>query len=142
MELEDVKKWFESEEGQKSASDAIEKWAKEDETEEIQLEKFHKRFTNSQLFADFVEKVKTKYNSSEYKDFWYSKGCEPPENLVWFLFSYTKKYGRECSEKEIEEYGNMFTSGMYYIDGYYFNRMDGQGSVIKILKKLEEDYQI
>jgi hypothetical protein len=48
---------------------------------------------------------------------------------------YAEKYGRECSEEEWNQYGNMFTSSLFFCSGYYFNRMDGQGSRIKVKKE-------
>jgi hypothetical protein len=97
---------------------------------ETQLERFHSKFGNS--FSEIVEKVCLKYESDKYVDHWYKQSIEPPCPLYWFLLEYAKKYGRECTESELERYGNMFTTELVYCKGYYFGRMDGQGSVVQI----------
>lgn len=92
------------------------------------------RLYNSNRFIDFTECVINKYADSTYIDKWYKRGIEPPEYLLWFIFEYAEKYGRECTDTEIEKYANTFTTKLIYCDGYYFNRMDGQGSFIKVIK--------
>jgi len=131
MKYNDLTKWFETDEGKKSLEDFCNKLAAEDKIKNEQLEKFHNRGN----FKEFIEKVITKYSSEKYRISWYDRHIEPPEELYWFLFFYAEKYGRECNEKEWSEYSNTFTSALFYINGYYFNRMDGQGSVIKIEKE-------
>lgn len=98
--------------------------------EERQLEKFH-TFANK---SEIIRKIIGKYNSKNYIRRWLKRGYEPPEKLYWFLFSYSQKYGRECSEEEYSKYGNMFTSSMYYCSSFIFMQMDGQGSVVKIIE--------
>lgn len=83
----------------------------------------------------FIDKVITKYKSKKYKDRWYNRGLIPPEDLLYFLFEYSKKYGRECNDDEWNKYGNIFSSDLLFCDGYYFNKMNGQGSIIKIIKQ-------
>ena len=122
--------WLKSDEGHKSITDFFDKVAKEESIKAKQLERFHK-FGN---FSDFVEKVIVKYTSEEYTERWYKRGFEPQESLYWFLYQYAEKYGRKCNKTEHKKYGNMFTSGLFFCDGYFLNRMDGQGSVIKITK--------
>lgn len=98
-------------------------------TEERQLEKFH-TFENK---IEIILKIIDKYNSENYAKRWLKRGYEPPENLYWFLFSYAVKYGSECTDEEYSKYGNMFTSSMYYCSSFIFMKMDGQGSVVKII---------
>lgn len=132
MDLDNLKAWFDSDEGKKSISDYADKLRREDEIMDKQFERF-KRLIN---FGEFTEKVILKYSSKKYRDRWYNRGIEPPESLYWFLFEYAERYGRKCSRKEWNTYGNVFSSSLYFCNGYYFNRMDGQGSVIKIIKKI------
>lgn len=132
MNLKELRSWLESEEGQKSIADFVDTLNKEEEIKTKQLERFN-RFGN---FVEFTEKVIAKYDSDKYKNNWYSRGIEPPEDLFWFLFYYAEKYGRKCNEEEWMQYGNMFTSDLFFCNGYYFNRMDGQGSVIKVIKQI------
>lgn len=130
--LEELKAWMDSEEGQKSMQDFADKLVNEEQILNSQLERFHKLGN----FSHYVEKIIDKYNSDEYRDGWYNRGFEPPETLYWFLFHYVEKYGRECDDAEWKEHANMFTSALYFYEGYYFNRMDGQGSVILIKKTI------
>lgn len=130
IDLKKIDEWFDSEEGKKSIAEFAEKIEREERIKTTQLERFHK----SGKFLELTEKAIKKYNTDKYRDSWYKRGIEPPESLFWFLFEYAEKYGRECEEKEWKQYGNMFTSSLFFIGGYYFNRMDGQGSVIKVVK--------
>lgn len=131
MNLQILRDWFDSEEGKRSMTDFADKINREEEIKTKQLERFN-RVGN---FEEFIEKVIAKYNSDKYRDSWYCRGIEPPEHLFWFLFYYAEKYGRECNEEEWNQYGNMFSSALYYCNEYYFNRMDGQGSFIKVIKR-------
>ncbi len=85
-------------------------------------------------FEKIIEKVILKYNSSAYKEKWFKRSMEPPEDLLWLIFNYAEKYGRECTKKEIKKYGNMFTSKIFFIHNYYIQRIDGQGSAILVQK--------
>jgi len=130
MDIDKKKQYFENEEGQNQ----FEKFNREQEIKEYQLNKFHLKFGNKIKFTTFLKKVIKKYNSDLYKNRWYKRNIQPPEDLFWFLFYYAEKYGAECNEKEYKKYGNMFTSSLFRIYNYIFNRMDGQGSVIQILE--------
>jgi len=129
--LEELKAWMDSEVGQQRMKEMADKLVAEQQIYNSQLERFHKLGN----FSNYVEKIVAKYNSNKYRDYWYKRGFEPPERLYWFLFHYAEKYGRECDDVEWKEHANMFTSALYFYEGYYFNRMDGQGSVILISKK-------
>lgn len=132
-------KWLDSEEGQKQAAEFTEKWfAKKEKAENIlasQIERFHKNY--SSRFSELVDKVEKKYSSEEYRNRWYKRGIEPHEELLWFFYSYAQKYGREATRLEWTEYSNTFTSELYYCLGYFFNVMNGQGTVIHIIKEKE-----
>ena len=128
--LKKIDEWFDSEEGKKSIAEFAEKIEREEGIKTNQLERLNK----SGKFIELTEKAIEKYSTDKYINSWYKRGIEPPESLFWFLFEYAEKYGRECEEQEWKQYGNMFTSSLFFINGYYFNRMDGQGSVIKVVK--------
>lgn len=104
------------------------------EIEEIQLERFHNRILKGLNFNELVDKLILKYDSDEYVMGWYNRGIEPPMRLFDFLCDYAEKYGREATDKEYDEYGNMFTSSIYIINGYYIHIMSGQGSITHIKK--------
>lgn len=130
--LDKLVEWLKTEEGKADLEEFFAEKKKEQDNLDGQLHRFHKDYSAD--FDTIVEKVIKKYESDEYKDRWYNRGIEPPCDLYWFLFYYAEKYGDECTPegRYWKEYGNMFTSAMYQINGYTFQRMDGQGSVIKI----------
>ncbi len=131
--LDNLRKHLDSEEGQKMMKEWFEKEARLDSICDSQLERFKIRFETR--FAEIIEKIQIKYTSNKYRDGWYKRHIEPPESLYFFLFDYAAKYGREATEKEFKEYGNMFTIGLYFVQGFFFNKMNGQGTVVQIKKQ-------
>lgn len=101
--------------------------------EELQLARFDAKY--GERFSEIVEMIATKYESRKYRDHWYNQSIEPPEGLYWFLIRYASVYGRELSQQELDKFVNHFTSEIYYCKGYYFQIMNGQGSVVRIDKQ-------
>ncbi len=132
MDLNKITNWMRSKEGQKSIEEYSNLLISNEEILNSQLERFHAKFQNR--FGEFVERVIAKYDTKEYVLRWYDRGIEPPRDLFWFLFEYAIKYGKECNQKEYQEYGNEFTTSLFLVHGYYFLKMDGQGSVVQIKK--------
>ncbi len=130
LDLDKMKNFLDSEEGQKSLKEWAEKDARIDAIHNSQLERFKYKFGNK--LSEFIVKVEQKYNSNKYRDSWYKRGIEPPESLYFFLCDYAEKYGRQANAKEWEKYGNTFTSELYYIDGFFFNKMNGQGTIVQV----------
>jgi hypothetical protein len=133
--LDKLNDFLESEEGQKSIEEWANKIKNEQAIKDSQLERTFKKYGLN--IAQIVEKIITKYNSDKYRDFWWNKGFEPPEDLYFFLFDYAAKYGVEVDENSPEEQQkciNMFTSEIYYLDGYVFNKMNGQGTCVLVEK--------
>lgn len=129
---------LESEEGKKSFEDWANKITNEQEIYSKQLERAFNKFGVN--ISSIVEKIITKYDSDKYTDFWWNKGCEPPERLYFFLYDYATKYGvivDKNSPIEQQKCGNMFSSGLYYLDGYVFNKMNGQGTCVLIQKVID-----
>lgn len=122
-----------SEDGKKALEEWATKITNESNIRQSQLQRFHEKYSNR--LDEIINKIRAKYNSDKYVYKWIGRGIEPPEHLFWFLFDYAEKYGREATNKEINEHGNTFTTQMYYIKGFFFMRMDGQGSVIKVFKE-------
>lgn len=129
--LNNLKNFLETEEGKKEFEEYFHNVERKNKVRELQLERLHQ----SGKFKEFTEKVIAKYSTHEYVNRWYDRGIEPEEALYWFLFYYAKKYGTEATNNEYDLYGNMFTSELYHCEGYWFNKMDGQGSVIQISNK-------
>jgi hypothetical protein len=128
IDLDKIKKWMDSQEGEEFFKEYAEKLDKEENIWNYHLEKINK----IDNFESFVESVIKKYGSEKYRRRWLDRGIEPPEDLTFLLFDYVEKYGREATEPEYEKYGNMFTVSMYFYKGYLFNKMYGQGTVINI----------
>ena len=133
--LDKLNSFLESEEGQKSFEEWANKIKNEQAIKDSQLERAFKKYGLN--IAGVVEKIVAKYDSDKYRDFWWKKGFEPPEDLYFFLFDYAAKYGVEVDENspiEQKECANTFTSDIYYLDGYVFNLMNGQGTCVIIQK--------
>lgn len=133
--LENLRKRLESEEGKKYFKEYFDKIEKKEKMLENQLNRFHSKYSDSSSFVNFIDKVISKYESDSYKDRWYNRGIEPPNNLYWFLYEYCNKFGRKCTFSEYKKHSNCFTSYLGNIKGYYIRRMDGQGSVIDVIKE-------
>lgn len=127
---------FNSEEGKKSMEEYFGRIAARQKIKDQQVKRIHRIYGNN--IDSFIEKLNSVYESKTYRDKWYSKGCKPPEKLYWYLLDYAKKYGEKINRKTnkdlLETYGNMFTSSIYKVGSYVIQRMDGQGSVIRIDK--------
>jgi hypothetical protein len=130
-----MKEMIESGEYQRLIDIKKEKELKEQETLNIQLEKMHNRVSNGFDLHEFIIKVNNKYESSEYVNRCYKKGHMPDRTLLWFLYEYAIKYGRSCTEEEIEEYENVFTTDLVFLEDFYFMKIDGQGTEIILLQK-------
>ena len=131
--IEELKKFLNSEEGQQEAEKFFSDLKNQEKIEKLQLERFHEKYSNR--FTEILDKIIIKYESNEYKDREYKIGYEPRKTLYFFMFEYAKKYGREVTDEEYNQYENYFTGEMFYIEGYYIQIMLGQGSIIKINKK-------
>lgn len=98
-----------------------------------QLEKFHQKVLNNEIdFDEIVIRVCQKYNSDDYYFRWINRGIMPQEMLYFFLFDFASVYGRELSNEEYEKFANDFESGIYIFRNYVFQKMNGQGTCIKI----------
>jgi hypothetical protein len=129
-QLDDIRKWFESEEGKQS----IERSREQDRQTKARQERWIQRFKvwvdkNSADAA--LDKLMDWYYSDKYRDREYRMGFEPREDLIWLAWEYAKKYGVECDD---EKYFNPFTWSAYYLGTYVIQIMNGQGSAIRIDK--------
>ena len=130
--LESLKKILESDEGKEETKRYFEKFHQKAAIEASQLERAYKIINHR--FEEVVEKLLAKYYSDEYRDHWYNRGYEPPEHLLYFLFYYSKKYGRELTREEEKLHSNDFTSEIYTVNNYVFNLIQGQGSAMVVSK--------
>lgn len=127
-----LKNHLETKEGKNKCIEHFAKIVEQDKINNLQLERFHINYIDR--FCEIIEKIIAKYESDEYVNREYKMGREPNTTLYFFLFEYAEKYGRKCNKAERKKYGNSFTSDIFYINGYYIQLMNGQGSVIKINK--------
>ena len=127
MKISDINKFFNSPEGEKAIKDFKNEIEKEENLLKSNISRLHKKFGNN---IDFIiKKVYDKYESDEYVKREYKIGYMPRTDLYFLIYEYAKVHGNECFD---QEYFNPFTSGCYYLGSYVIQRMDGQGSVIKI----------
>lgn len=137
LDLKKMQEYLDSEEGRDAAKRFVDKLNNHYLILNSQISRLHA----SGRFKELVEKAIVKYSSDKYRDSWFKRGIEPPEKLFWFLLEYVKCHGRECEIPEWEKYANDFSAELYYLDGYYFNLMHGQGSVVQIIKE-EFKYEV
>ncbi len=112
------------------ADGSVEKWILKKEKKELieksQKERFKDKVLKDPEFLDLVIiKVLERYNSKKYKDRWYNRGFEPPENLLNFLYDYAFENGEKSFDIHGEEVINLnnkweFSTipgcGRYYIE--------------------------
>lgn len=131
--LEEFQAFVDSPEGQAHFDAIREKNKQEKKMKKYHLKRFHQKFGDR--FGEIVDRLVAKYESNEYVDKCYSKGYEPDTPMLWFIFEYVCKKGRKCTKKEWKKHANMFTGALRYYNGYFFNVMHGQGSVIHVIKE-------
>lgn len=126
--------WMDSEEGQASMEEYAAKIVARQARAEVTLLRFHEKFQDR--IPELIERVLLKYDQDSYVNRWHSRGFEPPEPWLWQLFEYAEKYGEEVDPKNIAVLDrlSMFTTEAYILEGYLFERLDGQGSVIHVSK--------
>lgn len=134
LELSKLKEWFDSPEGKASVKEFAEKWKRDQEREAATLLRFHNKFKDN--IPELIEKVLYKYDQDSYKDRWYKRHTEPCQSWLWQLLDYAKEYGEEVSHRDlvILDSLSMFTTEAYVLEGYLFERLDGQGSVVHVSK--------
>lgn len=136
--LEKMKAFMDSDEGKEFNKNYFQKQEDQYKMLQSQLDRFNIKLgyydeERKLNFEYILNKLIEKYDSNKYYYRWMNRGIEPPCDLYWFLFEYAKKYGKKPTRKE-RKYINMFTSECYIVYGYFIQRMDGQGSVIRIDK--------
>lgn len=119
--------FFNSEEGEKSVREFIERQKIEEEILNKHIERFKQKCQHR--LDDVIEILIKKYDSNKYVSREYRLGYQPRETLFWLLLEYSKKYGSECTD---QKYWNDFTGEAYYVGSYVIQVMHGQGSVIRI----------
>ena len=133
LQLDKLSAYLDSPEGKKDMEEYFGKIKRAEDMEQSQIERFWAKHGNN--LDEIIEKVIAKYRSNKYKDSWYGRGIEPPENLFYFLHDVAKVYGREFTRAEYEAKENtMFTSDVYILGDWTFELIMGQGSAILVEK--------
>lgn len=129
-------KFLESEEGKESMRKF---WQEKEDQAKLyasQVERFYQKHKAN--MPAIIEKIIDKYESDKYVRKEYKLGYQPREDLYWVLESIASKYGTEVklNKKNAKKYPqlNMFTGSAYLFEGYLFQVMHGQGSVVRIDK--------
>ena len=130
--LDKLKAFLNSPEGQKSLEEFANKLTRERELADTWVERMWSRIKDD--IDGSIEHLLNWYESDKYRDREYKMGFEPRETLLWVLLEIAEKYGRECTQEEIDVYANMFTGDMFVLGSYIIQVMNGQGSVIRIDK--------
>lgn len=114
---EELKKWFESDEGKAE----IERLNIKFENENKFIESCHSRLCNmsNDNFVRLIKKVEDKYSSDEYKDRWYDRGFCPECFLYSVMEAILVRYGQFDS----------FFGNVYIYKGVKFEVFHGQGEV-------------
>lgn len=126
LNLDKLKDFLDSPEGQKALNDQVKKWAWDDTVKRnwiIKLEDHTKG--NDKLLDEIIYKVINKYNSDEYQNRWYKRHIMPLESLLFLIYDYIQLYGRETHPN----------SDIYHYRGWSAEIIHGQGSVCKVWKE-------
>lgn len=127
---------LQSQEGRKSAVSFFSKIKIKEKKENEHVERLHTKVLNGFDLSLFIQKVQTLYKSDKYKDRWFSRGIEPPEDLYFLLFKYAIKYGKHVDDKEtLDKLSSYFSTSYYYLAGHYLTMMVGQGAYVAIIKE-------
>ncbi len=128
MNVNEFKKWMDSEEGKAS----MKKFAQKINTERIAFENWSNRFekwleTNS--FDGLIKRLKSEHGKEWAKKCW-AKGYETyPNNKLSFLFEYLKE---NLELVEISWIKSDFSSGGFIFKGYVFDIICGQGCIYRV----------
>lgn len=130
--LDKLRAFLDTPEGKKSLEDFSNKLVREQEHRDRCMERMWNRIKDN--IDGSIEHLLNWYESDKYRDREYKMGYEPREDLLWVLLDVAEKYGRECTQEEVDIYANMFTGDMFVLGSYVIQVMNGQGSVIRIDK--------
>jgi hypothetical protein len=134
--LDALRKFKDSDEGKEWLKKYWEEQQQKEELYASQVERFYQKHKAN--MPTIIEKIMAKYESSEYIRREYKIGYQPREDLYWVLESIASKYGTEVklNKKNAKKYPqlNMFTGSACVFEGYLFQVMHGQGSVVRIYK--------
>ena len=134
--LDSLEKELHSENGKKDTINYFRKLKIKENKENEHVERLHTKVLNGFDLSIFIQKVQKLYKSDKYKDRWFSRGIEPPQDLYFLLFKYAIKYGKRVDDKEtLDKLSSYFSTSYYYLPGHYLTMMVGQGAYVGIIKE-------
>lgn len=120
-------------------SGAFDEFFKEQEKEKALLRKRIDKVAKYLEDKDFDSILKRlmEEHDDKYRDKCLERGYEPyPTNKMTLLFEYVTENYSPIKDAGLE---NMFTAGIWFVKGYYFHVMLGQGTVWKIYNDKKEE---
>lgn len=131
MKLEDVKekidKYFESDASIKFFEELTEQY----NIREARQERFTE-YLKTHDFDKLIYRLINEHND-DYIEKCYHEGREPyANNKLWFVFCYAMKKGKSVRIKELD---TGFPYNCYLFNGYYFQQIYGQGTLLRIYNK-------
>jgi hypothetical protein len=136
MNLEKLKQFLDSEEGQKS----MELFGKK-------LEAEHQRYTRANEYLQKLKKPdfdalllkEISKHDEAWRDRCWKAGCEPyPSNLMELMFRVAEEFGK-THKGILDEFDQSFGGGTCTYRGFYFNWIHGQGTVLRIFNSNREE---
>ena len=130
IDLEKLKNYLDSEEGQQAMDRMSEKWAKEDDFNKRWKNRF-KNFLKEQTEENLEELFhKFEKHAEKRRDILWNQRYDGETSLYTPLFGAMKKLGKKSKKKRY----NMFTTAMYDWKGYQIESYCGQGSFHSLSK--------
>jgi hypothetical protein len=136
MDLDKLKAFFESEEGLKS----LEVFADKMKAERRRIDRANEYIQRMKkpIFDERLKEEIAKHND-EWTDRCYSKGVMPyPTNLIELLFDAAQTYGKPF-KGVLDDFDSDWCGSSVKYRGYYFNWINGQGTVIRIFNENKEE---
>jgi hypothetical protein len=135
LDLDKLKAFMDSPEGEAwEAKYAAE--IKFTEDRKIRAEAYLSSLTQEKFESILTSEIEK--HGEEWKDKCYSKGCMPyPSNIMQIIFDVASDYGFQ-HEGYLDTFDENFGGGTSVYRNYYFNWINGQGTVQRIFNKYRE----
>lgn len=132
-----MKEFYESEEGEKFFQDMANKIEKQS----IQTAKADKILSAIDYDARYnlIKRIADKHDD-RWIDLCYKNGYQPyPWNIVYPLFQAAEQFGTNFEEGPLDDFDAHFGAYTFIYNGFYFNWIHGQGTVLRIFDKNKEE---
>ena len=129
--------FYESEEGKKF----IQEMADKIEKRSIEAAKADKILSALDYDAryDLIKRIAEKHDD-RWIDLCYKNGYEPhPWHIAYLLFRAAEQFGVNFDEGPLDDFDRHFGAYTFLYNGFYFNWIHGQGTVLRIFDKNKEE---